>query len=109
MLTFAAALSQFGFSEQFGSPSVLGKTSPGELVGASVSQNHIAGVDVQGAVPTRIVADSELSDGSEDRRRSAALSISSEQIAITGKVRRRSIWHGARPDRMTDGCVLQGA
>src|SRR2546423_945677 len=89
-----------------GAPHLLGKTSLSELVSTSVSQNHIAGVDVHGAVPARSVGDSELSDESEDRRRAAALSISSEQIAITGKVRRRSLRHGARPDRITDGCVL---
>ena len=92
-----------------GAPHLPDKTSLGELVGASVSQNHVAGVDVHRAVPTRIVGDSELSDESEDRRRTTPLSISAEQIAITGNVRRRSIRPGTRPDHKTDGCVLQGA
>src|ERR1043165_5264116 len=62
-----------------GDRQLLGKTSLGKLVGASISQNHIADVDVQGAVPTRIVGNSELSDETEDGRRSAPLSISAEQ------------------------------
>src|SRR5205085_4317753 len=64
-----------------GARHLLGETSLSELMDASVSQNHIASVDVHGVVPARIVANSELRDESEDRRWAAALSISSEQIA----------------------------
>jgi len=88
---------------------LLGKTSLRELVGASVSQNHIAGLDVHGVVPTWVIGNSELSDESEDRRRSAPLSISSEEIAISGNVRRGSVWHRPRPDKITDTCILQVA
>jgi hypothetical protein len=81
---------------------LVGKATLGELVGFH-QPNHIARGHVHGAVPTRIVRDSELSNESEDRRRSAPLSIVSEQVAVTGDVPPRSVRPGARPpsDRPT--------
>lgn len=76
---------------------------------AAVSQNHVAGVDVDGALPPRIVRDPELSDDAKDRRRSASLFLTSEQIAIAGNVRGWVVGSGARPDHVTDGGILQTA
>ena len=78
-------------------------------MGAAVSQNHVAGVDVDGAVPPRIVRDPELSDDAKDRRRSAPLVLPSKQIAIAGNVRAWVVGSGARPNHVTDGGVFQTA
>ena len=88
-----------------GARHLLGETRLSKWVGAAVCQNHVAGVDMDAAVPTWIVSDSELSDESKDRRRSAPLPIPPEQIAITRNMRRRSVRHRACPDRVTDGCI----
>src|SRR5690348_6203307 len=86
-----------------------GEADLAELLAAAVGHDHVAGIDVEGDVPTRIIARPELGDDAVKGGGAAVLSWEAEEVAVAGEVHAGFVRAGAGTDGVADGGVLDRA